>query len=330
MTPVAPYVLATCCPNTQTVFDESGAVRADLVAANVDEHCAQIAQAARDHGARLIVFPEFSLSGYAMVGPQSWHAAALAFPGPETARIAAAARAAGAYVVIQAAERHPAIPGRYFLSAAILTPQGEMGLVYRKHYALSLRTSPNDVHDSFVAAFGSDAFYPVLDTPLGRIGIVIGAEVHWPEATRSLVLKGAEILVNPVAAPTIDYLYRAGANAVRGVRAFENVAYLAMANIGGGDAPQSEVYDYHGAAIGVSAGAGGGTVATIDLAALRHARAQIAANLVAQIQPAIHEDLRAMPLWPANAFADRAPHGFDELGAVERATWERMQAAGRG
>lgn len=324
---IAPYVLAACQPRTRTVFDESGRVDPERVGANVEEYRGLIARAAAEHGARLIVFPQFGLSGHAMVDNDRWVDAALDFSGEEMRRIGEAARAANAHVVVQAAERHPAFPGRYFLSAALIRPDGEVGLVYRKHYTLSLRTSPIDVHDRFVAAFGADAFFPVADTPLGRIGLTIGAEPHWPEVTRSLALHGAEVIVNPIAMTAkIDYLERAGADHVRGVRAFENMVYFVTANIGGvATAPPSEVHDYEGQVIAHGTG-DRFTLATIDIERLRAARATPGAHLIAQIQPAIHPRADTLPLWPANALADAPPAGFGDCLAIEAAARRRFDA----
>lgn len=321
----APYVLATCQPRTRTVFDDTGHVLQDRVDHNIAEYRTLIRRAADDHGARLIAFPQFGLSGHAMVGNDQWVAASLDCRGPEIERIARAARKADAYVVIQAAERHAAFPGCYFLSSALLTPAGEVGMVYRKHYTLSLRTSPIDVYDAFVATFGSDALFPVLDTPIGCIGLTIGAEVHWPEVTRSLALKGAEIIVNPIASPvSLDYLERAGAEHVRGVRAFENMTYLAVANMAAPSAPPSKIYDYAGASIETDAG-GGVTVATIDIAELRAARGAPAANLLAELQPDIHAPLETFALWPRHAQPPAPARSFGDLVAIEAASWRRLQ-----
>lgn len=325
---VAPYVLATCCPSTQVVFDGSGNLQRDVLKANVEEHCALIERAAATHDARLIAFPQFGLTGFAMVSNDQWVAASLDFSGPELARIGEAAKAAGAYVVIQAAERHAAFPGRYFLSAAIITPQGDVGLAYRKHYTLSLRTSPIDVYDAFLREFGRDALFPVLETPIGRIGLTIGAEVHWPEVTRSLALNGAEIIVNPVAGvTTLDYMNRAGAKAARATRAFENIAYLAMANMAmSPETPASEIYDYYGASIGSSADEDDlFTLATIDIGALRAARSAPGYNLIAQLQPDIHDDSRARSLWPKNTFPDGAVENFEALLETEARVWQQLR-----
>ena len=323
---IAAYVMALCRPQPEVVFGDDGQLQPEALDRNLAQYERLIAAAAKDHGARLIAFPQFGLSGYKMVGHADWVRASLDVSGPEIARLAAAAQAAGAYVVVQMAERTPAIPDRYFLSAALLTPDGQVGMVYRKNYTLSLRTSPIDVYDQYVGAFGAGAFYPVLDTPLGRIGIIIGAEAHWPEATRSLALNGAEIIINPIAAgELLDYMKRPGADAVRPVRAFENMVYFAMTNIGLPGAPRPQAFDYHGEAI--SRDAGDFVLATVDIEALREARKRPAANFLAQIQPDIHKPLTAFDLWPKNANATAAPSSVADLFALESQAWDRLQAS---
>jgi predicted amidohydrolase len=326
----APYIAAMCRPATACAFDSGGQILAEVLDANIATFEACIAHAAAEHGAQLVVFPEFALTGYAPVDNAAWVAASITFPGPQADRLAQAARRAGAHVLVQAAERHAAFPGRYFLSAAILTPDGEVGMVHRKNYTLSLRTSPIEVHDRFIEVFGADAFLPVLDTPLGRLGISIAAEVHWPEAVRTLALKGAEVVLNPIANVNgVDYLARPGADAVRAVRAFENCLYLAMTNMAGGEVPPA-VYGPTGASIGREADEGLFTLATIDIAALRQLRATAGMNLLAQLQTAIHEDPALPLLWPANLLPASPASGFDELAAAEAAAWHRLCAAGRG
>lgn len=320
------YVMAMCRPDTHPVFDAEGKVDAVRLEANIDEFCQKISVSAGQHAARLICFPQFGLTGYARISGEAWIASALDLEGPEVARLAAAAKAANAYVAIQIPERHAAFPGRYFLSAVLLTPKGKVGLVHRKHYTLSLRTSPIDVHDQFVEAFGGDAFYPVLETEIGAIGLSIGGEVYWPEAMRSLALKGAEVVVNLIAAGGhVDYMERPGADLVRSVRAFENLMYLGMVNIRGEKAASPRVYDYQGGDIGQPSGDPAIVLATIDLAAQRAARAKPGANFLAQLQPAIHPDPREFPLWPANSFAARPAGSTDELIALEQQSWARLQ-----
>lgn len=330
MARTAPYIAAMCRPRTSSAFGDDGRIVPELLDANIAEFCRCIEKAAGDHGARLVLFPEFALSGYAPVSYEAWVEAGISFPGPEIDRIAQAARAANAYVVVQAAETHPALPDRYFLSAVILTPEGEVGLVHRKNYTLSLRTSPVEIYDRFVQVFGADAFYPVLETPIGNLAVSIAAEVHWPEAIRPLALKGAEVILNPIAnAEGVDYLGRAGADIIRPARAFENLVYLGMTNIDGGTA-EPAVYDYKGAAIGHAVDDGLFTLATINIGALREFRASGGMNLLAQIQPAILEDIAGLPLWPKNLLADTPATGFEQLMQAEQKAWAAMAGLGRG
>lgn len=318
----APYTLALCRPHTQNVFGTEGVMQAAL-AANVALYGDLIERAAGEHGARLVVFPQFSLSHYTALGQDVWLDAAITFPGPEADAIGAACRRAGVHAVVQTAEKHPAFPGLYFLSSAIFTPSGEVGMVYRKTYAMSLRTSPGDVLARFVDVFGPDAIFPVLHTELGTLATLIGAEVHWPEPVRALALKGAEVICNPVAAvQSLDYLNRAGADLVRPVRAFENVAYLAMANYADG-AADSAAYDFNGAGIGQLRD-DTFTLATVDIAALRAARANPSAHMLAQIQPDLHKGMYDMPLWPAQGFGGGPPRSFDALIAAERSVGQKL------
>ena len=326
---VAPYTLALCRPDAVSVFDAQGRVRDGALDHNVGVYCDLIGHVADSFGAKLIVFPQFGLTGFTPLGSPDWEGASMTFPGPELERIGKAAQRAGVHVVVPASERHEAFPGRYFISAAIVTPSGDLGLTYRKNYSISMRLSPVDVYSRFAELFGQDAFTPVLDTPLGALGVVIGAEPHYPELTRALALRGAEVILNPIAAPVIDYMNRPGADHVRAVRAFENVAYLAAVN-GVESAISSQTWDYEGRPIGRSTSDPRFTLTTIDIEALRKARSNPAANLLAQIQPQIADDPRTLPLWPSDAFAERAPAGADDLLAVEAQVWRNLQSIGRG
>ncbi|GAM05254.1 MAG: nitrilase-related carbon-nitrogen hydrolase [Pseudomonadota bacterium] len=328
MSGIAPYTMALCRPATGSVFGADGMPLDGALDANIAIACDAIARAAGEHGARLVVFAQFAMTGYTPLGPEAWLGAAVTFPGPEMERLGEAARKAGVYAAVQIAEKHAAFPGRYFFSVAVLTPEGEIGLAYRKNYSLSLRTSPVDVYDRFVETFGHAAFLPVLDTPIGGLGVSIGAEPHWPEPIRAMALKGAEVILNPVAAMQgIDYLNRPGAELCRPVRAFENAVYFGMANIAQGELP-SQAWDYEGRPIGAAVSEEF-HLSTIDIEALRRARSQPAGNLLAGMLPQIEEDRSALTLWPSNAFGDAPPAGFAAMIAVETQVRERLQALGR-
>ena len=46
--------------------------------------------------------------------------------------------------------------------------------------------------------------FPVFETPLGKIGILICYDRHFPEAARALGLAGAELVLIPVASPRLQ------------------------------------------------------------------------------------------------------------------------------
>lgn len=337
---ISPYVMAACQPSTRTIFGADGRFLPELLEANVEHYCRIVEQAVEEREARLVVFPQFGLSGYAPgLSIADWIAASLTFPGPQTERLGRTAKETGAHIVFQATEAHPAFPGRYFSAGALVTPDGDLALVHRKSYALTTKTRPIDVYDDFVRVL-PDGLFPVARTAIGNIGVCIAGEIFWPESARSLALKGAEIICNPTASPQgHDYLDRAGAAAVRPARAFENSVYLALANTSGsaiaagGDylpAP-SEIFDYTGASIAV-APPGPNEIAygVVDIEALRRHRKISQANFIAQLQPRIHEDPEGhAQLWPVNAFRDAPVQDIGQLTAIERDNWDRLVAAGR-
>ncbi|MBM3514285.1 MAG: hypothetical protein FJX59_11305 [Alphaproteobacteria bacterium] len=77
------------------------------------------------------------------------------------------------------------------------------------------------------SALGSRAAFPVADTPLGRLGILVGEDVFFTQHGRVLTWNGAEIILNP-AVERRDYSFEPRQNA-RLVRAYENLSYVAVA-----------------------------------------------------------------------------------------------------
>jgi len=113
----------------------------------------------------------------------------------------------GIYLVAGFAER--AGP-RMHNSAALIGPGGEMIGVFRK------------VHDMGAEPLnaGGDGF-PVFDTGLGRVGIMICFDRQLPESARLLALRGARLILNPSAGmwgETNDVMMR--------TRAYENGVWI--------------------------------------------------------------------------------------------------------
>src|SRR6266705_4391460 len=102
-------------------------------------------------------------------------------------------------------------------SAVLVGPDGLVGS-YRKTHLPFLGV------DRFVVP-GDEL--TVYDTPLGRIGLEICYDLRFPEATRALALKGAEIVAHPTNFPLAA---KVQTELITVARAAENRIYLLTAN----------------------------------------------------------------------------------------------------
>ncbi|MFD1722086.1 nitrilase-related carbon-nitrogen hydrolase [Amnibacterium endophyticum] len=149
---------------------------------NLERAADAVASAARD-GARLVVLPELATSGYVFASVEE--ARDLALPADDP-RLAALARAAGeAVVVVGFAEA--AADGRLHNSAALLDASG-VRAVYRKAHLWD--------REKLVFAPG-DARPPVVETPVGRVGVMVCFDLEFPEWPRLAALAGADVLAVP-------------------------------------------------------------------------------------------------------------------------------------
>ncbi len=162
------------------------------------------ADAARQ-GAHLIVFPEAFVGGYpkghdfgARVGSRSpegrdWFRryadAAIDVPGADADRLAAAAKAANAVVVVGVVERGG---GTLYCSALTFGPDGTLLAKRRKLMPTAM--------ERLIWGFGDGSTLKVADTPVGMVGTAICWENFMPLLRASLYAQGMEIH----AAPTVD------------------------------------------------------------------------------------------------------------------------------
>ncbi|GAB4265622.1 MAG: nitrilase family protein [Thermoleophilia bacterium] len=136
------------------------------------------------HGARLVVLPELAVSGYVFRSSDEARACAEPADGPTLKAWLEAARRCNAVVVGGFAEQ---AGGSLYNSAAVVAPQGVLA-VYRK---LHLWGFENDFFTP-----GADP-PPVVDTPVGRIGVAVCYDLWFPEVARLLALGGAELMALP-------------------------------------------------------------------------------------------------------------------------------------
>ena len=80
--------------------------------------------------------------------------------------------------------------GRFFNVGFVLSPDGEV--VLRHHKVVPLlpvehSVTPHNVWDKWIELYGRnlDAFYPVADTAIGRLGFLMANEGSYPENARN-------------------------------------------------------------------------------------------------------------------------------------------------
>ncbi len=161
-------------------------------AANVEKAVAQIEQAARD-GARLVCLPELFHSLYfCQREDPAFFELAEPIPGPCTQALAAVAARCSVVVVATIFERRG--PGMYHNTAVVLDADGSLKGLYRKMHI------PDDpgYYEKYYFAPG-DLGFRVVDTSLGRIGVLICWDQWFPEAARLMALQGAGLILYPTA-----------------------------------------------------------------------------------------------------------------------------------
>jgi 5-aminopentanamidase len=165
-------------------------------------------------GAELLVLPECAIPGYMFESAEEALPHAEEIPGPSTEAFEEACRRTGAHVVCGLLERDG---DRLHNEAVFLGPDGLVGS-YRKTHLPFLGV------DRFVTP-GDEL--PVWDTPLGRIGVEICYDLRFPEVTRTLALRGADIVCHPTNFPVAA---RVQTELITVARAAENRIFLLTVN----------------------------------------------------------------------------------------------------
>lgn len=210
--------------------------------ANCEEFAPLIAKAA-DKKADLVVLGE--TVPYVRTGKKP-HETAEVIPGPTSEYFGALARKHSLHIVVSLYER----AGReVFNTAVLLGSDGRLIGKYRKvclpHSEVEAGVTPGDD-------------YPVFDTKIGKIGMMICYDGFFPEVARELSNRGAEIIAWPVW----------GCNPLLAqARACENHVYVVSSTYtdAKSDWTLSAVYDHAGKAIAKAQEWGDVAIAEVDL-----------------------------------------------------------------
>lgn len=89
-----------------------------------------------------------------------------------------------------------------FNKSYLISPKGEILLEYSKCHLYDVEFKELKIRESDY--FSSGSSLDVVDTELGKIGIIICYDIRFPEMARALALKGAEIILVPAAFNTIS------------------------------------------------------------------------------------------------------------------------------
>lgn len=296
---------------------------------------------------KLAMTPEYSLMGqYRPRSVDEWIEIALPLSNNYVDQAAEKAAERDCFIQLHFLEKHPAFPGRFFNTSVLISPQKEIVLTYRKHNGPNnlntTYTGPADVYDEFVRVFGEDALFPVADTPLGKIGIMVCGDILYPEMSRVLALKGAEVILHPTAEPFSQQLE--GWDALRRARAVENVVYFLSTNAGAflgsnrprsGYAGRSQAYGPMGEPLMFVPESGEAIVTvTVDPDRLRLLRAGTGSgghshNTMAQIRSDLFAPYYASAKrFPNNAFLDRPIEAVADARAIAQTVIDRLVADG--
>ena len=185
--------------------------------------CAEAFENAARNGARIIVFAELAFTTFYPQQPASGDVLELAesIPGPTTDMFSELSKKWNVVTVLNLFERHG---NKTFDSSPVINSNG------------SLLGTTRMAHIIEAPCFHEQGYYepgdtdqPVYETAVGKIGVAICYDRHFPEYMRALGLMGAELVVVPQAGAVGEWpdgLFEAEMQ----VAGFQNGYFVALCN----------------------------------------------------------------------------------------------------
>lgn len=168
--------------------------------AAIDKHLGMIYEA-KSAAAQIVCLQELFYGPYfcAEQNPR-WYDLTEPVPnGPTTKMMQEVARETGMVLIVPLYEEE--ITGLYYNTAAIIDADGQYLGKYRKNHLPHVQAGENPdtgFWEKFYFRPGNLG-YPVFETAVGRVGVYICYDRHFPEGARALGLNGAELVFNPSA-----------------------------------------------------------------------------------------------------------------------------------
>lgn len=271
----------------------------------------------RASGVRLIAFSEFSWGGFyaaTTTMEEMITQIAVSIPGTETDILADKAKQWNVYIAANAYENDPQYPDWVFNTSFIINPEGKIILKYRKVHMM-FGCSPHDILDVYTNPItGEPDAFPVVDTEIGRLGMMTCMDIAIPETTRVYAMKGAEVLIRL----TNMYAHEAARWTLR-ARANDNSIYIVNVNFAGaiiGDFIDTSsgggagIYDYRGNVIAEAQDATSQLVmGRIDVMALR-TRREAGRDAVSSLRAELYAPYYTQTIFPPNKVLLEGPLAY--------------------
>ena len=246
---VEPYTALVIQPQVTVIKDR------DDIRKNLDRVCNMIHFGVGyfwEVPVRLVVLPEYFMQGVGTPGKgettiKDQMKKTVTIPGPEVDQLGDIARQYELYICAGGVvESLPEFPDRWFNTNFIVGPDGNVILKYHKWHinaTLGLGTSPHDIFDEYCEKIGGEItdLFPVVDTPIGKLGTMTCHDGCTPEVSRALGYNGAEVICHPGAIQEVEGVSEPWDFWIftRRARAHDNMAYVLGSNWGTVD------YDYY-------------------------------------------------------------------------------------
>lgn len=202
------------------------AIEPNNIKVNIEKTCEWLKKAAKEYEAELIVFPETITTGFTPnMSANDFYELISSVPGEQTYDVQKLAKELGVHVVLPLYERGEE-KGQILNGSILIDDNGDIiGKYYKTHPFPTER-----IEGGGWTTPGNSAV--VVDTKLGKIGMIICYDGDFPELSRVLALNGAEIITRPSALLRSYEIW----NITNKARAYDNHVYVLAANAVGPDA----------------------------------------------------------------------------------------------
>ncbi|KXG74266.1 carbon-nitrogen hydrolase family protein [Thermotalea metallivorans] len=210
------------------------AVEPNEIGKNIDKCCLWLERAVKEYEAELVVFPESITTGFTpSMEVEAFYEILEPIPGKHVEKIQRLAKDLGVHVVFPLYERGYE-KGTIYNSSILIDDQGEMLGHYRKTHPFPTER----LEGGGWTTPGSETV--VVDTKLGKIGMMICYDGDFPELSRVLALKGAEIITRPSALLRSYDIWET----INKARAYDNHVYILAANGVGPDGGENYFFGH--------------------------------------------------------------------------------------